>query len=84
MVSIDTILPKAGPVRIGYRTFPGANAVPLAVWGRILVEIVRARMEIQRTRARLSDLTDDQLKDIGVTREQALFEAGKPFWWYKR
>jgi uncharacterized protein YjiS (DUF1127 family) len=31
-------------------------------------------------RQELSSLDDDQLKDVGISREDALREAGKPFW----
>lgn len=31
-------------------------------------------------RRQLAELTDAQLRDIGVSRAQALREAGKPFW----
>jgi uncharacterized protein YjiS (DUF1127 family) len=35
----------------------------------------------QRSQLReLADLDDDLLRDIGVTREEALREAEKPFW----
>lgn len=34
----------------------------------------------QRTRRALEQLDDRMLNDIGITREQALREAGKPFW----
>lgn len=83
MVSIDTIVPQNGPVRIGYRTFAGIGAVPLRVWLKVFVAIIRARMVKQRTRMHLRELTDDQLRDIGITRAQARFEADKPFWWYR-
>lgn len=33
-----------------------------------------------RTRKVLLTLTDRQLRDVGLSREQALEEAGKPFW----
>ncbi|MDP7546134.1 MAG: DUF1127 domain-containing protein [Alphaproteobacteria bacterium] len=32
-------------------------------------------------RYRLAELDAHALQDIGVTRRQALAEAGKPFWW---
>jgi uncharacterized protein YjiS (DUF1127 family) len=38
----------------------------------------------QRTRKHPRDLTDDQLRDIGISRAQAVYEADKPFWWYRR
>ncbi len=34
-----------------------------------------------RSRVRLADLDDRMLKDIGITRAEAEFEANKPFWW---
>jgi uncharacterized protein YjiS (DUF1127 family) len=33
-----------------------------------------------RSRNELSNLSDRSLKDIGVSREAADFEASKPFW----
>ena len=33
-----------------------------------------------RQRRRLSELGADQLQDVGITREDALTEAAKPFW----
>lgn len=84
MVSMDTIVPASGPVRIGYRTFAGIGAVPIRVWLKVFVAIVRARMVKQRTRMHLRELSDEQLRDIGVTRSQARWESDKPFWWYRR
>jgi len=31
-------------------------------------------------RQRLTNLTTEQLRDIGITHSQAIEEAGKPFW----
>ncbi|QDY99561.1 DUF1127 domain-containing protein [Nitratireductor mangrovi] len=42
-----------------------------------LAEKLAAR---QRSRGCLAELTDEQLKDIGVTRSEARREAGRPFW----
>ena len=41
-----------------------------------------ARLERRRQRAALRDLAEDThlLDDLGLTREQALREAAKPFW----
>jgi uncharacterized protein YjiS (DUF1127 family) len=36
--------------------------------------------ERSRQREALSQLDDDDLKDIGMTRQQANAEAAKPFW----
>lgn len=34
----------------------------------------------QLTRRGLMELTDDQLKDIGISRSEARREASRPFW----
>ncbi|NBQ28542.1 MAG: DUF1127 domain-containing protein [Rhodobacteraceae bacterium] len=34
----------------------------------------------RKSRRALSGLTDDQLRDIGITRSKAWREAQKPFW----
>ena len=81
MVSIDTMTTN-GPVRIGDRTFAGIGAVPLGIWLKVFAVAMRARMVKQRSRRHLRELTDDQLADIGVTRDQAHVEADKPFWFY--
>jgi uncharacterized protein YjiS (DUF1127 family) len=41
-----------------------------------------ARSEIKRQRAALSDIADNPhlLKDLGLTREEALEHANRPFW----
>lgn len=54
-------------------------------WGTALVHRWRRwclRWARHRQRSALRDLVDDPhlLRDIGVTREQALSEADKPFW----
>jgi uncharacterized protein YjiS (DUF1127 family) len=36
--------------------------------------------ERSRQRQALAELDDHHLKDIGVTRQQAIAEAAKPFW----
>lgn len=33
-----------------------------------------------RTRRQLMELSDEQLRDIGISREQAKLEAMRPFW----
>lgn len=84
MASIDAMFHLDGPVRIGDRTFAGVGNVPMRVWLQAFVAGLRERMRKHKTRRHLRELTDDQLRDIGVTRAQASFEAEKPFWWYKR
>lgn len=52
----------------------------------LIVEIRRATnwldevLARRRSRLDLIELTDDQLRDIGVTRREAAHEGNKPFW----
>ncbi|MBV8394446.1 MAG: DUF1127 domain-containing protein [Alphaproteobacteria bacterium] len=39
-----------------------------------------SRVELQRSRRQLSELDDRMLRDIGVDRGRARYEAGKGFW----
>lgn len=49
-----------------------ASALPGNHWDRFWMRL--------HTRRKLLDLDEHALKDIGLTREQALEEALKPFW----
>ena len=40
----------------------------------------RSALALRRQRSQLSELGDHTLKDIGITREQAEFEASRPVW----
>ena len=43
---------------------------------------LRAWAAVQRSRAELEELTDQQLRDIGITRHAAQREAARrPFYW---
>jgi len=58
------------------RELPFASAVLQSAWRWLLY-----RHEKRQSRRALLDLTDDELLDIGVTREDARKEAGKSFFW---
>ena len=45
-----------------------------------LVCVISRFRALAKQRAELSQLTDEQLDDIGLTREMADREAHKPFW----
>ncbi|WP_338531960.1 DUF1127 domain-containing protein [Nitratireductor thuwali] len=49
---------------------------------RLLAIISRIELMAQRRRTRmaLQELSDHQLKDIGISRADAFREAAKPFW----
>jgi len=44
------------------------------------VEALLTRAELQRSRRQLAELDDRLLRDIGLDRGKARFEAGKSFW----
>ncbi|MFC6672332.1 DUF1127 domain-containing protein [Marinobacterium aestuariivivens] len=47
---------------------------------RRLFEILRRAAERSRSRRQLQMLDDHMLKDIGISRADAVREADKPFW----
>lgn len=72
----------------------GLSDVRLTLYQQELLEIPGARMAScgpqesrwqqfwrrVRTRKQLLELSDAQLRDIGISREQAKLEAMRPFW----
>lgn len=61
------------PTRIDF-----ARGIYLAVKGA--GDFLTAWRERSQTRAQLARLDDRMLKDIGLSRSDAAFEARKPFW----
>jgi len=59
-----------------------ANAIAckLRKWTAVMNERLQGWEQRHRTRQQLSGLDRDALKDIGVSRADALQEASKPFW----
>ena len=51
----------------------------ITMFGTFFSRISRAA-EIRRSRRELMRLNDRQLRDIGITREQAVHEAGRAGW----
>ncbi len=49
-------------------------------WWRHTADTVHLWYERARQRRQLAELTDHQLRDIGVTYAKAQAEAAKPFW----
>lgn len=45
-----------------------------------LLKLVRAALAAHRQRQFLAQLDDRTLNDIGLDREQAIFEANRPIW----
>jgi uncharacterized protein YjiS (DUF1127 family) len=69
MSAIDTITASS----IGSRD-KSAYSLPKAI---VWIENVLQR---RRSRLALLEMSDDQLKDIGVSRSEAFGEASRPFW----
>jgi len=70
-VVVNSFTSRNGAAASSYRR-PG-----WATW--FLLWCVRCS-ERSRQRQALAELDDHALKDIGVTRQQAIAEAAKPFW----
>ncbi|WP_082629086.1 DUF1127 domain-containing protein [Pseudomonas sp. TTU2014-080ASC] len=73
----QTAGPQGDPVTVLDKVGPGANLYGSQAgvgkgWLRVLQRI--------KTRRVLSQLTDDELKDVGLSRSQAAEEARRPFW----
>jgi len=52
-----------------------------ARWGRRLLAAIEHRLEKRRSRRTLPELTDNELRDIGLTRGQATVEVSKSWFW---
>ncbi|EJB03308.1 protein of unknown function (DUF1127) [Rhizobium leguminosarum bv. trifolii WSM597] len=52
-----------------------------ARWARRLLAAVDYRLEKRRSRRILCDLTEDELRDVGLTRAQARAETAKSWFW---
>ena len=49
-------------------------------WSTRVSDVLRLWRQRIRTRKQLGDLTEDQLRDIALSRADAVVEANKPFW----
>jgi uncharacterized protein YjiS (DUF1127 family) len=53
----------------------------MARWSRRLLMAIEHHLEKRRSRRTLSELTDDELCDVGLTRTQAKAETSKSWFW---
>ena len=58
---------------------PPERTAPAVNW-RSLLDMWAARARQRKALGELADLNDHTLKDIGISRDDALREAGKWFW----
>ena len=64
-------------------TFPKAMRALAGIPVRVLLKMLDAYLawaEVSRQRRALLALSDNMLKDIGISRAQADIEGSKPFW----
>ncbi|MEQ1944250.1 DUF1127 domain-containing protein [Mesorhizobium sp. VNQ89] len=45
-----------------------------------LISMIEMAVQRRRSRIALMELSDDMLKDIGVSRSEAFRESNRPFW----
>jgi uncharacterized protein YjiS (DUF1127 family) len=78
MKAIDTIITESDELHL---LPPRAGFVRrITVVIRSLAAMVDRMMMRRRTRLALLEMTDEQLKDIGVSRADAYREGSRPFW----
>ena len=78
-----TIYAAARPSTSTPVTFPKALRAVAGTPVRVLLKMLDAYLagaEVSRQRRALLALSDDMLKDIGISRAQADLEGSKPFW----
>ncbi len=73
MSTIETIRGAHGTYGRKSTPAPRGLVALLVAWGNHM-------LERRKTRLALFEMTDDQLKDIGISRSEAYHEASRPFW----
>ncbi|WP_349364822.1 MAG: DUF1127 domain-containing protein [Roseitalea porphyridii] len=84
MGTIGTIPFRFRPFTIAGVRYDTASAVPFLVWGRVLVAMIVAKFEKRRTRIHLSKLGVEELRDVGLTPDQADSEIRKSLPFFER
>ena len=77
MGTIDAISKRFGSAIVAGRHGNSADQVPFSAWMRLLLAMIVTRLERRRSRVHLSRLSADELRDIGVTVDQADYEIRK-------
>ncbi|PST62678.1 DUF1127 domain-containing protein [Rhizobium paranaense] len=73
-------------IHLGKTTIVGGGEtprtfMPISRLARRLFESFAAWLQKRETRGTLRYLTDDELRDIGLTRREAMTEVSKSFFW---
>ena len=77
MGTINAISRRFGPVVVAGRRYNSADQVPFGAWTQLMLAMIVMRLERRRSRVHLSRLSADELRDIGVTVDQADYEIRK-------
>ena len=81
--SFDTLLTAGVKTRVAAQTQPNTRLAAAAKFiGETVTNAIAAFREwrqVSRSRRELATLDDYQLRDIGLSRSQAMFESGKVF-----
>ena len=65
----------------GAPSFSFSRAVALLAGAAVVgVEVLMNRAELRKSRRQLAELDDRLLRDIGIDRSRARFEADKGYW----
>lgn len=81
MSTIDTIQSRWGGAAVVVGPSVSSYAYKFFVAIETMAMRVHSAFERQQSRRELMRLSDQQLDDIGVTRAEALREAGRPIWY---
>lgn len=84
MGTIGTIPFRFRPITIAGVRYDTASAVPFRVWARMFVAMVVAKYEKRRTRIHLSKLGPEELRDVGLSPDQADAEIRKSLPFFER
>jgi uncharacterized protein YjiS (DUF1127 family) len=80
MGTIDTISTAGRTYRETRLTGSAESKTAIGDFITRLVTLIETWQERRHSRIVLSKLTDRELADIGISRGQADYECGKPFW----
>lgn len=81
MSTIDTIEGRMGGVAIAVGSSVSAYTYKVLITIEAIVGWIADAAEKNRSRRELAMLSDHQLDDIGISRADALREAGRSYWY---
>lgn len=79
-VAVLTLAPRAAVHAVVLHHHIQSPRSDAPQWSTRVSDVLRLWRQRTRSRRQLGDLTEDQLRDIGLSRAGAIVEANKPFW----